>query len=186
MGQINDVNPNYANVAGYQDVSEADGVLLGGRLGYDWMVDPNWLVGAEANVNMVAAETADCGAAGCANYNNPGSALSYDLESLASLRGRVGYLVDPNAVLYVFGGWALAEVTTHHHDSSEGDGASRNFNGYTVGGGAQYAVSNSTDVRLEVTYYDFSSKTYTDQFAETFGSDPEALTVSLGAVFHFD
>ncbi len=187
MGQINDVNPNYANVAGYQDVDEGSGVLLGGRLGYDFALGDQWLAGAELNVNMVSADTATCEAAGCADSNSAtGPALSFDMESLASARARLGYVIDPKALLYGFVGYAYSEVTTHHHDSSEGDGRSRNFHGYTLGGGAQYAVGATTDVRGEVAYYNFSDKIYTDQFDETFGSDPEALTVSLGVVFHLN
>ena len=186
MGQINDTNPNYADNAGYQDVDSASGVLLGGRLGYDGMVDNGWMIGGELNVNIVSVESAGCGAPGCSDYNYGNPALDYQLKALSSVRARGGYVVDPNAMLYAFAGFAYGQIETHHHDSSEYDGAARNFTGYTLGAGAQYAVNDKTDVRFEVAYYDFGKKTETDQTDETFGWEPEAVTLSLGAVFHIN
>lgn len=186
IGQINDIGPNYANDAGFQDVDGASGVLLGGRLGYDGMVDNGWLIGGELNVAMVSAETAGCDAPGCYNqhYGNP--ALTYDLNALSSIRARGGYVVDPSALLYAFAGFAYAQATFHHYDSYEYDGAARNYTGYTLGGGAQYVVNDKTDVRFEVAYYDFGSKNWTDNTNEDFGLEPEAVTLSLGAVFHIN
>lgn len=186
MGQINDTNPNYADNAGYQDVNSSSGILLGGRLGYDGMVDNGWMIGGELNVNVVSAESTGCGASGCADYNNGNAALDYQLKALSSIRARGGYVVDPNALLYAFAGFAYAQVETHHHDSNEYDGNARNFNGYTLGGGAQYVMNDKTDVRFEVAYYDLGKKTETDHTDETFGWNPQAVTLSLGAVFHIN
>ena len=185
IGQINDIGPNYANDEGFQDVDGASGVLLGGRLGYDSVVEGGqWVIGGELNVSMISAETAGCGAPGCFDIHAGNPALTYDLNSVSSIRGRAGYIVDPNVLLYAFAGFAYGQATFHHYDSYEYDGAVRNYTGYTLGGGAQYVVTDKTDLRFEVSYYDFGSKNWTDNADEDFGLEPEAVTLTAGVVFH--
>ena len=184
FGQIDDVNPNYANNSGFQDVDSANGVLLGGHLGYDWQFSDHWLFGLEAGAQRIFAESAGCGAAGCSDGANGNPNLAYDIEGTGTARARFGFILNPDTMIYVAGGWAFAEVTTHHHDDDEGDGESRNFSGYTLGAGVQRAISSSTDIRLDVAYDHFSDKHWVDDFDEEFGAEPELLTVSLGAVWH--
>lgn len=186
FGQIDDVNPNYANNSGFQDVDSANGFLLGGHLGYDWKVNDSWLVGVEATVQTIMAETAGCGAAGCSDGSNGNPNLAYDMEGAATFRGKVGFIINPDTMIYGAAGFAIAEVTTHHHDDDEGDGASRNFSGYSLGAGVQRAVTSNADIRLDVTYDHFSEKHWTDNFDEDFGAEPELLTVSVGAVWHLN
>ncbi len=187
MGQIDDVNPNYANNSGFQDVKSTDGYLLGGHLGYDWQFDGSWLAGLETSVAEVTTDTNGCDAAGCRDGGEGGQPnLAYQMKSIFKLRARVGFLIMPDSLLYGAAGFALAGVQTLHHDNSEGDGTTRIFDGYTLAAGVQHTLSEHADVRFEVSYDHFGSKHWTDNFGETFGAEPTDITVSLGAVWHLD
>lgn len=186
MGQIDDVNHNYANTAGFQDVQSSDGFLLGGHLGYDWQFGGQWVAGLEAGVQSITADTANCGAAGCANGSGDTANLGYDMKGIATFKGRVGFIVMPETLLYVSGGFALAEVATQHHDNEQYDGTTRSFSGYTVGAGVQHELTQNADVRLDFAWDQFSSKHWEDNADEPFGARPEAITLSFGAVWHLD
>jgi outer membrane immunogenic protein len=186
FGQIDDVNPNYADNSGFQDVDSADGIVLGARLGYDWLFANQWLFGLEIGAQDINAESAGCGASGCRDGAEGNPNLAYDVKGVATFRARFGYIFNPDTMVYVGGGFAVAEVQTHHHDDEEYDGQTRNFTGYSINGGFQRALNDSTDLRLDVAYEHYSAKHWTDMADEDFGARPEVLTVTLGAVWHLN
>ena len=45
-----------ASTIGPSDSLSGSGVVGGGQLGYNWLVDPNWLIGAEADIQGSGAK----------------------------------------------------------------------------------------------------------------------------------
>lgn len=104
------------------------GFRAGGYLGYNWQVNSLWVVGLEAdaawtNKTQTAVDLPGCGGhfiavgvyQGCVlglfGAGVPGTDLaSVELRWDASVRGRLGYLVAPNLLLYVTGGVAWQNV----------------------------------------------------------------------------
>ena len=79
-------------------------------------------------------------------------------DYLASLRGRVGYAFD-RTLIFATGGVAFtnmsAEATSLIVASLNVD---KNYTGWTVGAGAEYAFTDNWIGRIEYRYYDFCDR----------------------------
>jgi outer membrane immunogenic protein len=90
---------------------------------------------------------------------------NHQLESNwdASLRLRLGYLVNPRALVYATGGVAFANygVVRGSCASCAAYGSSNPFGsrtGWTIGGGIEYALDSNWHMKLEYLYADYGSK----------------------------
>lgn len=86
-----------------------DGVIGGGQLGYNWELNPNWLIGAEADIQG-SGEKAD---GRFAIVDTEGVSANYEakIEWFGTIRGRFGYIVDRRLLLYATGGLAYGRVS---------------------------------------------------------------------------
>jgi outer membrane immunogenic protein len=97
----------------------SDSGLVGGHLGCNYYVSPQWVVGVEGDVERVGSG----GGGGGSNWG-------------ASIRGRVGYSMGA-ALLYGTAGLAVL------------DRANDTLSGWTAGGGVEYAFAPSWTGRVE-------------------------------------
>jgi outer membrane immunogenic protein len=76
-----------------------------------------------------------------------------------SARGRVGWAFN-QILLYATGGWAFAHITNTYDTTAFGGGfasISGTRSGWTVGGGAEYALNKNWSLRAEYRYSDFGN-----------------------------
>lgn len=89
--------------------------------------------------------------------------LKDEIDWLITLRARAGVLVSPDAMIYVTGGLALADIS--HKLSIPGAGFEQTNSGWetgwTIGGGLDYALRPGWSLRAEVLYVDLGSQTHT-------------------------
>ncbi len=117
-----------------------DGGRFGGFAGYNWGVGNGVILGVEGDLNY--------------DWNkNDYGAVEVGGGLNGSVRGRVGYGMD-RALLYAAGGWTATEF------SVEGGGVedSATLNGWTIGAGVDYALTDRIFTRVEYRYNDFGSK----------------------------
>jgi hypothetical protein len=94
--------------------------LVGGvQVGYNWHYSPKIVYGVEADISLADG----------------------DVDWLASIRGRVGYLVDPRLLAYVTAGFGFA----NDHHGTESD--------FVLGLGVEGRINDNTTVRLEYLNY---------------------------------
>ncbi|RAI31279.1 hypothetical protein CH340_19130 [Rhodoplanes serenus] len=140
------------------------GALLGGQAGYNWQFG-RWVLGLEGDIAWSNAK----GATGCPN------AFFFSCEThmdwFATLTGRVGYTWE-RTLFYAKGGFAAAEVTqqTVFNPSIFGNpagpatgpvnGSSQTAGGWTVGLGAEYAITASVSAKAEYLYYNLGTDRY--------------------------
>lgn len=129
--------------------SDASGLAGGFFAGYNWQTGP-LVLGIEgdvdvANVDGTFSKSADLTSVGETSVNWQGS-----------LRGRLGLALDHHLV-FLTAGWAIADA-----DFRGGPvpapaccGYSETVEGWTVGGGTDYAVSQNVTLRLEYRFTDF-------------------------------
>jgi opacity protein-like surface antigen len=104
----------------FGDKVNTSGFLAGLQLGYDWQINPRWVVGVVADVNYLDGK----GTFTCmqASPTLLGSNCEVDPRALASVAGRLGYLLDPlgRTLLYgkAGGAWTNSEITVHPNNSS--------------------------------------------------------------------
>ena len=121
------------------------GPTIGGTLGYNWMFNSRWVVGAEADLSFSGVNT----------KNNsicfPGCETSMDW--LSTIRGRAGYAQGP-WLGYLTGGAAIAGFHVHQPGNFD-------FNetklGAAVGGGLEYRLAANWTVKTEYLYLSFAS-----------------------------
>jgi len=77
---------------------DGDGVLGGGQLGYNWQSD-RLVYGIEADfaLSTIEQEVRACSSFACAH-------ASASMDWMATVRGRIGYLIDPRILAYATAG----------------------------------------------------------------------------------
>lgn len=131
---------------------DADGFGLAGLLGYN-LQHGRFLYGIEGQLSWpnIEGSPANIGGAG------PGTS---EIEWIASLRGRAGYLLRDDLLVYVTGGYARARgelsaagfvpPTTRHATHS----------GWTAGIGGEWQFAPGMRIRAAVDRYEFDARTY--------------------------
>ena len=115
-------------------------------------------------------------------------------NSIATVRGRIGYVWSPNVLLYVTGGGAWGRTSYSSVDvffagcpNCAATSFSNTSSGYVVGGGVEWAPwSNNWVVRAEYLYYKLSGVTGTSLVVGTpiVGANPvwNNMSISSGRV----
>lgn len=161
------------------DDLEKTGVLAGVHVGYNMMFD-RYLLGIEGDWSWMDLNAV-------AHAYSSSEQVTSEVDSLYSLRGRLGVALDEGqrSLLYATAGfaWADADATVYESgrlDSSGGVDFSFDDVGGVVGGGVEWAASQSIRMRAEGLYYWFDDSK--DIFSRC-GNDCEA---SAGDYAKFD
>lgn len=143
------------------------GFLGGGHVGYDYQFAPSWVLGVEGDWTWThtggSYSQAWTTPAGAPFGFGGATTMSATVDWLASLRGRLGYLVTPNLMAYGTGGIAWGDIHYSATAAAPGIGyaASTAFNntsdGIVVGGGLEYALTHNWSVRAEYLFYHLGS-----------------------------
>ena len=131
--------------------SDPSGWIGGGYGGYNWQ-SGNFVFGFEADI--------EGGNVDGSFVNAPGTSLgASELNWQGSLRGRMGIAAD-RTLFYMTGGWAFADADFSGTTSNTPVACcsySTDLNGWTLGGGIEYAFSNELTIRGEYRYTDFGT-----------------------------
>jgi outer membrane immunogenic protein len=156
---------------------DLDGFFGGGQVGYNFVFGSGLLLGVEADFSFAdinGSDTVDIG---------PGdTTVSMDINSMASVRGRVGFAMD-RFLPYVTAGWAWADVD--RSNSWTGETLGENYDGWTVGAGFQYAINTNWSAGLEYRYTDFGSQTFEASNGFDTEADLELHTVRFTLNYRF-
>jgi outer membrane immunogenic protein len=124
------------------------GGVGGGHVGYNWQFG-TFVVGVEGDfdgANITGTDTTN--------------SVTFNTNELASIRGRAGYTVTPDVLVYGTGGagWANTEVSSAS--------VSDNINqwGWVAGGGVEYKFYGHWIARAEYLHYGFDATTTTPDF----------------------
>jgi outer membrane immunogenic protein len=133
---------------------QAAGAEYGVQAGYNWQVS-NYVLGLEADFNKVNAH----GASQFTGIDEPGKGMdqtSSRYDWLGTARGRAGVVSGP-ALFYATGGFAYGRVGHQYIEGVNAAngitfGLSENQIGWTVGGGAEYALNQHWSIKAEYLY----------------------------------
>ena len=149
------------------------GLIGGGQFGYNWVRD-NWLFGLEAQLSLshqhgkegMEAPGIIMSAANASAYTNIADTISR-IDASGAMRGRVGFFVHPDIVVYGTGGLMLAKVRTYF-DYSPGKNASYYVRdsdtsvryGLSLGVGAEWRFNARWSAKLEGIYTDLGESDF--------------------------
>jgi len=155
-------------VASTGATANIDGGILGLYAGYNWQTASNWVFGVEGSINYDWARGAVSAPAG--NFG--------EVDWKGFVKGRVGYAWD-RFLLYATAGGAVAPL--------KNTGAFPTANpaklGWTVGGGVEMAVTDNVVARLDYSYADFGSYSYTAPVAFTATNKSHTLMGGIAIKF---
>jgi outer membrane immunogenic protein len=188
-----------------------DTAFVGGvHGGYNWQLSPLWVTGIEADWSWTNAKGSFAQPwVSIPAHVNPGlrpgtlTSMSMGPDWLATVRGRIGYLVTPSALLYFTGGGAWGDVhysasATNEPPSSyvAASSFSKTASGYVLGGGLEWALWNNWSLRTEYLFYRLNTSAAATAFNTVPGLDPRLAsgfswsdtdihTVRVGASYKF-
>jgi len=130
------------------------GGFVGGTFGYNWQVT-NWVLGIEGDIDAADIK-------GSALCPNPSFTCAVKDEWLATVRGRLGFLVNPNWLIYgtaglAVGGFKHAYTETRPGVATRATTDSDTRAGWTAGGGVEYAFTRQWSLGVEYLYMDFGT-----------------------------
>ncbi len=128
-------------------LNRKDDAFIGGvYLGFNHQMD-SLVIGAEGDFGLGGVDIDN-------EEDDPDNTYSaFDSDWNAHIRGRLGLAMD-RLLLFVAGGLAIADLEID--DTDDGFGDVRNTHlGWTIGGGAEFAISENLLVRAEYLYDDY-------------------------------
>lgn len=135
---------------GYGFSDDVDGFTGGVQLGYNWQFSPNIVFGIEADISGT-------------DMNGAPGGIPTHVDYIGTARARIGYTWD-RTMIYGTGGLAFSRAAALGiHDTDTG---------WTIGGGLEWAYSNSWSLKAEYLYYDL-------------GANFDASMIRVGANYRF-
>jgi outer membrane immunogenic protein len=170
---------DYAFYSGDSVKNTGDGGIFGVDAGYNWQTG-SIVFGLETDIALTTAKPTF-------NYDGGYYNQYSKLDSLGTVRARVGYAVD-RALFYVTGGLAFGEVKNHvgwGNDSSTYTDTSNWQTGWTFGGGIEYALTNNWTLRGEALYVDLGNKTAQNRCDCRYGFKTTEVIARVGLNYKF-
>ena len=173
------------------DGSDMDGFFGGLQAGFNWQMD-SILLGVEGDISLANIEGDGDFQASGVDY-----ALRADttVDWFGTARVRGGFLVTPELLLYATGGLAWGSVDTSYDFDLAGVGVASNDEstthmGWTLGGGAEFALSDNLSLKAEYLYVDLGEEEVFDDDIANVGNvqldqDLTFHTVRAGLNFRF-
>lgn len=147
-----------------------NGAVLGGQIGYNWQ-SGNQVSGVEADLSW--SDMRGSATISPIIQNNgtpfPGAGnnitVTQKVDWFGTLRGRFGLLTANNWLVYATGGLAWGNVKSSGNTDFRPVGTeqypfslSKGRFGWTLGAGAEWAISKSDSVKIEYLHYDLGSQ----------------------------
>jgi outer membrane immunogenic protein len=148
------------------------GVVQGG---FDYEVAPSFVIGVFADWTFGDELGSDHKKY---IYDDYFAKWSTSIDSMVTVAGRAGFAPTPNLLLYGLVGWSWADIDHDFRigcDSCSGyflrNGDTFDANGLTVGGGAEYKVTENISIRGEYRFTDLDNFNDNDNYHEDYYYD---------------
>jgi outer membrane immunogenic protein len=161
-----------------------NGFIGGGQIGYNWQLAPTWVAGIEADFDGLANNSSTLafpfgGTAAPAIPSVPfASSFTSGLDTLGTVRGRIGWLWMPALLAYATGGLAYGETKvgstwtcpTCTPPAALAFTSTGYSTGWTVGAGLEWQFLPRWSVKAEYLYVDLGSRSETISYAYALGN----------------
>lgn len=170
--------PAAAWMASHTLSSGYSGFIGGAQIGYNWEAYLKVVVGGEADIQGIAGsgsrtELYQVVPRATPNRNVFGLvSTSRNVSYLGTIRGKIGFLIIPELLVYGTGGLAYGGVSSNTSISGaqlpnsgstafySNGSSSESRTGWTVGGGAEWMLLKDWSAKAEYIYYDLGNLSY--------------------------
>lgn len=176
---------------GWTQKTTPDSGLIGGFVGFNKVLENNFLVGIEADYEYRGGS--DKSFQKDEGITDTDYQIKTKLKDAGSIRARLGYLFNEgNTLGYLTAGYATANIKRTVSDLFYQDSESHSkwHDGWTVGFGAEHLVSEKISVKAEYRYSDYGRETISS--AQVYGDGYEQKqkyqdeqSIRIGAAYHF-
>lgn len=144
----------------------AHGVIGGAQAGYNWQLQSHWLAGIETDLQGAGIKGTDIQARTPFGFDATLTSLSKSIDWFGTVRGRIGFLVDPRWLLYATGGLAYGATKLGFSTVNTTSGCIVNGTicasstsssvrtGWTVGAGVEAMLAQNWSFKAEYLYVD--------------------------------
>jgi outer membrane immunogenic protein len=147
----------------------AEGIVGGGMVGYNHQIGSNLVLGVQFDGLLSGIES---------ELSLGPIDASIELDYSLAVSGRIGYLINPDALAYIIGGYTWGEFTA----SVAGLGSvSENVEGFHVGGGLEAKVTEDITARVEYRYTQFTEEEFFGGFV---GIEPSMHVGTIGVAWN--
>jgi outer membrane immunogenic protein len=148
-------DPSFGSDLGH---ASSGGFMGGGQIGCDYQFSGNWVIGVQGMFDGSSVNSSY--AVPSAYAGDPFETMSFKTDWVGTLTGRIGYVITPQTLLYFKGGGAWSRTSFSDADPSGlsyspflGQGNAL-LSGWTIGGGAEYAIDPHLTAFFEYDYID--------------------------------
>ncbi len=143
-----------AGFLGSVDINQA-GFTAGVQAGYNWQINPNWLVGLEGDIGYLGTDRI------FADWNDPTLTVGVKTDWYGTVRGRFGYVTGPS-VLYLTGGAAFVHLKDTFGGGAAVGPTTSSFtkSGWTLGGGIETKLSRNWSSKTEYLYIEVPNQSF--------------------------
>lgn len=156
--------PGFASFSGVG----ANGWLIGGKIGADWQVAQRFVIGALIEGDLSRIDT---------TLGLLGQTAKISADRRWAVRGRAGYLLTPETMVYATAGWSQGHASV----SVAGNSLGLTTNGWQVGGGVETRIANNWFAHAEYVH------TFTNALNPIPGLSlrPQVGTARAGVTYRF-
>lgn len=145
-------------IDGWTHKPEPKGAIFGLMGGYNWSVGNGFVLGVEADLEG-RGSSSDRVNQKDDGVSDPDFQVATKIQAATSLRGRLGYAIGKQALVFATAGYAVASVKRTWHDMpAEKESHTDMQGGWTAGLGADYAFGERLSARFEVRHTDYGTK----------------------------
>ena len=207
-GGYNYGSNNYYYFGNGGNSNTQSGFTGGGYVGANYQFS-QFVIGLEGEFGYSGINANGTNFAGTLPDSGPLGGYSYNLTSKFSdtgvgrLRGRLGYAIEPQMLLYVAGGWTWANTNTSLSGSLNDNyptpalgtinyfnvGQNKSLDGWNIGVGGEYAFTPNWIARIEYIYDGFSKINYGYNYNSYFADNRDVglniNTIRVGLEYKF-
>src|SRR5271170_7910337 len=148
-----------------------NGLIGGGQIGYNWQFSPFWVAGIEADYDGISkySTTSVFASPGSAAFPPFTTTFTSGLDTLGTVRGRLGWLWTPALLAYATGGFAYGDTKigssftcpTCAPPAAIANSSTSTSTGWTVGAGLEWKFAQAWSAKVEYLYADLGSQSST-------------------------
>ncbi len=180
----------------------ARGVVGGGQAGYNWQLPSNWVVGIEADLQLSGINGSESQEKFPQFFDETNTAVSKKVDWYGTVRGRAGYLVSPDWLIYATGGLAYGRTSLGFHVDDVtsgcipdaticGDSSKSSVRlGWTLGAGVETMLAPNWSLKAEYLYVNLGKQSFKAPTITPIDFKVSAKfqeqTIRIGLNYHFN